>query len=460
MIFTLAWRALAANPVRSLVLGFGFGLGVSVMATLLGVAEVVLDQARAPELVGGGDVVITSATGPLTSARWLMSSVLSAAPLDRRIVAASPTSRAHLFLIRDGRSTPIRVRGGVPSLERAIRDPETSNVTAWIDLPADRQWSSPDPGDVLRAMDRFHEIPDVPARTESWAEWLYFNGHAGDTRFYLTFLVGPQRVGSRRAAGVRLQLDHAGRRTSYSQSAEVDEARVLAEAPDLTIGGSSVRLKGLSYHVTIDLPPSRIRGELVIDAVPGRALPPIAIHGAGGWVSGYTVPVMAGSLSGWLDISGARVSLDRGAAYHDHNWGFWRGVSWRWGQVRHGDLSLVYGRVHPPADAADPDRMPGFLGVLGPDGPLGYSTSVTIEEEDDPSTHRPRRILVRGRGDAFDLTMDLRIDDTLATRMGEDGFGAGMEFLQLRAHYDVKGVVSGRAIEFTAPGSAETFRPR
>jgi len=31
----------------------GFGLGVSVMATLLGVGEVVLDQARSPALSGG-----------------------------------------------------------------------------------------------------------------------------------------------------------------------------------------------------------------------------------------------------------------------------------------------------------------------------------------------------------------------------------------------------------------------
>ena len=41
------------------------------------------------------------------------------------------------------------------------------------------------------ALDRFHPIPDVPLRADSWAEWLYFNGRAGDTRFYLTFMVGP-----------------------------------------------------------------------------------------------------------------------------------------------------------------------------------------------------------------------------------------------------------------------------
>jgi hypothetical protein len=42
VIGRLALRSLTAHPVRSLVLAFGFGAGVSVMAILLGVAEVVL----------------------------------------------------------------------------------------------------------------------------------------------------------------------------------------------------------------------------------------------------------------------------------------------------------------------------------------------------------------------------------------------------------------------------------
>ena len=41
-------------PVRSAVLAGGFGLGVAVMAALLGVAEVVLEQSQSPALVGGG----------------------------------------------------------------------------------------------------------------------------------------------------------------------------------------------------------------------------------------------------------------------------------------------------------------------------------------------------------------------------------------------------------------------
>ena len=59
----MAWKSLVAHPVRTAVLGIGFGLGVSVMATLLGVGEVVLDQARSPKLAGGGDLLVTSVSG-------------------------------------------------------------------------------------------------------------------------------------------------------------------------------------------------------------------------------------------------------------------------------------------------------------------------------------------------------------------------------------------------------------
>ena len=77
MIVTMAWKSLVAHPVRTAVLSVGFGLGVAVMATLLGVGEVVLDQARAPALAGGGDLVITGMTGSVTSARFVLGMLTS-----------------------------------------------------------------------------------------------------------------------------------------------------------------------------------------------------------------------------------------------------------------------------------------------------------------------------------------------------------------------------------------------
>jgi hypothetical protein len=504
VILRLALRSLLAHPIRTLVLACGFGLGVGVMAMLLGVGEVILDQARSPAVSGGGDVVIASSTGDLPSARWILSSALRTGGFQSRVSAASPSRRATLYLAKNSEQyvvsgssrtvgTPIRAQAGIPSLERAIGDPETSSITSWTDAVSDAPWFSPDPGAALAALDRFHPIPDVPERAESWAEWLYFNGQAGDTRFYLTFMVGPRRAGPAtgrpapsgvegRIAGVRLQLDRAGQRASYSQTQEVNEADVLSSAPNLTIGSNRVRLDGMRYRITLDLPhdamsavgpgfsrASRVTGDIILDASPGRALPPLEIRGARGWVSGYVVPVMSGRLTGTLLVHSAdlrvgshaqRIALDDGAGYHDHNWGFWKDVSWRWGQVHHGDLSFVYGRVRPPADAADAERIPGFLAAIGPDGPVGYATNVSIAETNDPATGHPRSITVTGRSSSLNLTMELTVDEAIVTKRGGGVFGSEMDFLQLRARYRVRGRAGDSTIDFTASGAAETFRGR
>jgi hypothetical protein len=479
MILRLALRSLFTHPVRTLVLACGFGLGVGVMAMLLGVGEVILDQARSPALSGAGDVVIASNAGRLPSARWILSSGLRNAGLEGRVRAASPSHRATLYLVRNGRTVPIRAHGGIPSLEREVGDGETAGVSSWTDAASDAAWASPDPAAALMALDRFHPIPDVPSRAESWAEWLYFNGHEGDTRFYLTFMVGakadPQDrwhspsglsgAEPTRDAGVRLQLERDGRRSSYSQRTKVSDAEVLRSAPNLTIGSSRVRLEGLRYHITFDLPAEspgtgRVTGDIFIDALPGRALPPLTIHGAGGWRSGYVVPVMSGRLSGTLTVDRQPITFRDGAGYHDHNWGFWKDVSWRWGQVQHGDLSLVYGRIHPPADAGDAERIPGFLAAIGPDGPVGYASNVTIEETNEADTGRPRGIRVTGRGASLDVTMEVTIDSTVVTQTRTGFLGGGLDFLQMRANYHVRGRAGDRDVDFTAPGSAETFRGR
>jgi hypothetical protein len=457
MIGRLALRSLTAHPVRSAVLAAGFGVGVAVMAILLGVAEIVLDQARAPALVGGGDVVIRLASQ--IPARLLLSGTLQSDTLRDRVRVAAPSHSERVYLVHNGRSTQVRARGGIPSLERALGDGEILGVNAWRDTAADMMWTHDTPEDVLRYIDRFHPVPDVPAWASSWAEWLYFNGRAADARFYLTFLVGPARDDGRRSAGVRLQFDRGGRIENFTSSATLTEAEVLG-APDLTIGASHVRLVGLEYRIHLDLPARngrRVTGDLSIAASPGQVLPPLQINGARGWRTGYVVPVMSGRLDGELNVAGDRVSLDGGTGYHDHNWGFWEGVSWQWGQVQHEDVSFIYGRIFPPAEAADRERMPGFVGAIGTDGPLGYATNVTITESND-HTGRPRRIDVRARGAALELQFQFDVGSAITTRMAEPPLNSGLDFLQMRGQYSVTGRAGAREIHFSAPGSAETFR--
>ncbi|MGH9254529.1 MAG: hypothetical protein ACRD3C_08155 [Vicinamibacterales bacterium] len=465
MIGRLAVRSLVAHPVRSAVLAAGFGVGVAVMAILLGVADIVLEQSRAPALVGGGDVVIRLA--PNVPGQLVLSGALQSDALRPRVRVASPSHTSAVYLLHNDRSTRVRARGGIPSLERELGDRETASVAAWRDSPADTTWTRNTPEKILRHLDRFSGIPDAPEWQASWAEWLYFNGRARDARFYLTFIVGPPIGEDRREASVRLQLDRGKGMEDYDEQQPITHGAALA-APDLTIGASSVRLEGTRYRIHLDLRGAngrRVTGDLTLEASPGRLFPRAEFTGARGWLTGYVVPVMSGTLSGTFDVNGERISVD-GVGYHDHNWGFWKGMSWRWGQVQHEDLSVLYGRIFPPREAADPDRLPGFLGVVGPSGPLAYTTNVTIAETND-AQGQPRTITVTGRGNNLDL--QLRFDvESMATRRGGgsvaqgatglDTLGSRLDFFQLRGSYTVTGRAADRPVNFVAPGSAETFR--
>lgn len=458
MIGKLAFRSLTAHPVRSAVLAAGFGVGVSVMAILLGVADVVLMQARSSDLVGGGDVVINlDATVP---ARMVMSGTLQSNQLRDRVRAAGPSHTAALYLLRkDGAAIRVDAHGGIPSVEKAMGDPEVASHSDWRDTPDDVAWTQTTPDVLLRQLDRFHPVPNAPMWQDSWAEWLYFNGRARDARFYLTFMVGPTQSDGSRAAGVRLQLDRGGRVENFSAPGQLSQQDALL-APELTIGENRIRLDGLEYVIDLDLrgQAGRVaRGRLRIEASPGRLVPPIEIGGAHGWRTGYVVPVMSGQLKGALDVAGEAVSFDGGTGYHDHNWGFWRGVSWQWGQAQQGDLSLIYGRVFPPREAADPDRISGFVGALGPDGPLGYATNVTISETNDDHG-QPKTITVQGRSRLLDVRMQFDVGSMVTTQMSQGTLSNGLNFLQMRGQYTVTGKAGEREIRFTAPGSAETFR--
>jgi hypothetical protein len=461
VIGKLAIRSLTAHPVRAAVLAAGFGVGVAVMAILLGVAEIVLDQARAPALVGGGDVIINHA--PDVPARLLLSGTLQSDAFRPQIRVAAPTGTTALYLLHAGKAERVRARAGIPSLERALGDPETANASNWRDTADDLAWTQQSPESMLRYVDRFHPVPDAPAWASSWAEWLYFNGRGPDARFYLTFLVGPAMPDGRRGAGVRLQLDRGRGVETFAEGATLEAADAL-KAPDLTIGKSSVRLDGLLYRIHLDLKSpggERVTGDLTLQGSPGRLIPPLEITGTRGWRTGYVVPVMSGTLDGRVETGGGPISFAGGTGYHDHNWGFWQGVSWQWGQVQQNGLSLLYGRVFPPPEAADPERLPGFVGVLGSDGPLGYTRDVTITEMNG-SDGRPQMISVRARGRGVQIDAQFRVESAVVTRnAGSSGPRAsGLDFLQMRGDYTVKGTAGGHTLNFTAPGSAETFRGR
>ncbi|HJZ72889.1 MAG TPA: hypothetical protein VKE51_14185 [Vicinamibacterales bacterium] len=482
MILRLAVRSLVTRPLRSAVLSIGFGLSIAVMAELLGVGEVILEQAHSPALAGGGDLVLTGAIGPIDSARFVLTSGVTSPALAPRVAAASPTRRGTVYLLSANASGPIAVRGGIPSRERAVGDPETADVARWVDEPADARWIDPAPGDLLRAMDRFHPTPDsAPAAPvdgrggepgavarASWAEWLYFNARSpdGSQRFYLTFITGPPGASGVRPAFVRLQLNRGGATRNFSARGFVEDRDLLDRAPDLDVAGNSVRLgTDGRYRIVLALaadgqpnPSPGLSGEVVLTPAAGRSIPPATIRGARGWLSGYVVPVLSGAFTGTLRMGPEEIDVNGMAGYHDHNWGYWEGVRWQWGQVTSGATSIIYGRVFPPADVADPARVPGVLAVIGADGPIAFSTDVAIREDEEHG--RPRTLTIESRDRRLEMTLRLEVTESVQTAMAltRDASGSTMTFLQLGGVYQVTGRAAGTEINFSARGSAETFR--
>ncbi len=259
VIAKLALRSLFAHPVRSAVLAGGFGLGVAVMAILLGVAEVVLEQARSPgsrrrrrpghQRAGGGCLPLASCCrAPCRRVRWP-----AACARHRRGARPRCTSC--------GTAARRRWRPGVGFRAASARSsiPRYPSVAAWVDAPSDADWTAPDPADLLRSMDGFHRCARrARARAASWAEWLYFNGRSPEARFYLTFLAGPRAARwparGRRAAAARsrrpdgdVQRVRRGRR-----SRDRSRARPTSRSAATASG-----CEGLRYQLTLDLPRRR-----------------------------------------------------------------------------------------------------------------------------------------------------------------------------------------------------------
>src|SRR5665811_1822032 len=58
MISLLAFRNIVYRPWRSVLLFFGYGVGVAVMIVLLSVGEALMTQASDEKLVGGGAITV------------------------------------------------------------------------------------------------------------------------------------------------------------------------------------------------------------------------------------------------------------------------------------------------------------------------------------------------------------------------------------------------------------------
>ncbi len=481
MLTTLAFRHLLVRKVRSVFLLFGFSLGVGVMIVLLSVGEAMLDQSRDVSLVGGGeltvlptgiDVEAMRTGGPggmffgIDRARFLTRQILGGPRQNGLVQTVSPVIEGKILYLRRGnRTVAVRAGAEVPSRARAVGSGLDVRSGRWNDSPADSAYIAPTAQRLYNELDRFH-LPPRPDST--WSEWHYFNlVTAQDEWWYITYLVGGEvpagkwggqlLVTHRRSGGVyeRFSLQ------APSSQVEFDTARA-----DLTIGGSSVRQRDGIYQLKARVPgkAGEVRIDITLVPTANHYFPPVELSGIE-FLSGYVVPALDARASGRICVRGRCNSLTRVPAYHDHNWGVGRDVTWEWGAGRGARLNLLYGGVYGREEERGVARSrvssPFFLSLVDSLGVkqvlrfnrIQYQEARPVSGSGRPTV--PARFALVGTRDADTVRLDVQVSDVLPTEMRASEFRR--IFLQMRGRFALTGRVAGETVADSGTGFFETY---
>lgn len=502
MIRRLAFRNIAYRPWRSLLLFFGYGVGVGVMIVLLSIGEAMLTQARNEKLVGGGTITVlpegldievmkTGGIGGLffsiDHASFLYRQLLSSPRFEGDIRAVAPQIEGRLLYARtgDGTEYAVHATGEIPAATEAVGAAPALLDGAWTNDDGDRRWTTPTLAELRHEIDRFHLPSDSLANRDTWGEWHYFNVmlEGGKRWAFISYIVGGDVTGTDWGGNIGITLREQGGRTrKFAMRVDRSKVRFSTTSANLVFGDSRVDvLPNGDYLVRAsareESGAGRIDISLTITPAPFAYFPGVSM-GAGDFVSGYTVPALRASASGTLCIDGACEALARAQAYHDHNWGVWKGVTWEWGAGRAGEYTFLYGRVHSPDSAAS--RPPVLVYLIDSLGFRGVFRPRTISYEDRRGVRiAGRTIAVPSRAVLFDeregdtLRIELDIEDAIATdmRVGREAMGVKTRdenapatdtlkpyFIQMKGTARISGRLEGLGIEGTGTGFFETFR--
>jgi len=498
MIRLLAFRHLTLKPWRSVFLLLGFSMGVAVMIVLLSIGEAMLDQSRDERLVGGGTVTVlpegvdvevlkTGGLGgmffSIDHARFIYRQLLAAPRLRDVVSAVSPQIEGKLLYLRtpDGVERTVRASADIPSLTATVGAAPTLLAGAWSDDSLDRRWRAPSDAELRHEIDHFHLPPAEAKGDPSWAEWHYFNVLTPDRRqwAFITFmLAGAVGDASGKWGGQLLVTLHEQGRPArrFTSTVPARDVRFSTADADLRIGEARVdvrddgryalrgtaREEGTGTPVTLDL---------VVAPADGAYFPGASL--ASGVVSGYVVAGLRADATGSICVGGACTRYERAQAYHDHNWGVWRGVTWQWGAARAGDFTFLYGRVESADSTTTTPSLvvyvvdqQGFLGLFRPrdiryvDGRSTRVGAVTIRT---PST--AEMVDVRG---SDTLRIVLAIEDATATdtRTPDVERGDGLSsraiprpyFVQMKGTATISGRIRGTPLAGRGAGFFETYR--
>ncbi|MBC7894151.1 MAG: hypothetical protein H7066_02000 [Cytophagaceae bacterium] len=497
MIRTLAFRNLVLRPWRTILLLAGFGLGVGVMITLLSIGDAMVVQGSEERLVGGGNVTVlpegvdlellkTGGVGGMwfsvPNARFIHRQLLTGPRHRALVTAAAPQLEGKLVYLttREGRQIAVRAGGEIPSASAAVGNAPTLAAGTWEDDAIDRRWIRPGRQELRHDIDHFHETPAAVTNRDSWGEWHYFNIVSADGRrwAFLTFMLGGDVPRGAWGGQLLLTLHEQGQPARrFSRRVARDRITYTTDAADLVLDDASVTVDSAgAYRVQATIPaegggtPARV--DLVVAPEPGGYFPGASL-GSGTFVSGYVVAGLRANGAGTVCAGAWCERFDRAQAYHDHNWGTWRGVTWDWGSARAGDVSLLYGRVIAPDSLTAKTSMfvylvdsLGFLAVFRPrDITYVEGASRVVGGQ---RVRIPARALMEDARGADTLRIELDVEDATATDMRRgivergDAAGAGTIptpwFLQLKGRATVRARVGGRTVGGTGTAFFETWR--
>ena len=484
MITILAFRHLLVRKARSLFLLVGFSIGVGVMIVLLSVGEAMLDQSRDVSLVGGGELTVlpqgiaveAMRTGGLGGmfftidrARFLTRQALGGERHRDLVRTVAPAIEGKVLYLcpAAGGCTPTAVRAGgeIPSRAAALGAGLELLEGRWEDSPADSAYVVPTAQQLYDELDRFH----LPRRPDStWGEWHYFNlVTAPDEWWYVTFLVGGEVSLADRSSrwGGRMLVTHRrpdGSHDRYTAEAPASAVVLDTARADLTIGPSFVRQRDGEYRLHVEARGDRGTARLDLDLRPARNrwFPPVELR-EDDFLSGYVVPALSASASGRICAGGRCADVRDAQAYHDHNWGVWRDVTWEWGAAQGQHLSLLYGGVYGPADAGTSPFFLTLADSLGVRrvlrfGRIDYRGSRPADGL--PRARAPRRFTLEATWEADTVRLAVEVDHALASAVSASTHRR--VFLQMRGRFELSGAVMGDSLVDQGEGFFETYLTR
>ncbi len=408
--------------------------------------------------------------------------VLNSPRLGDVVQVAAPQLEGKLLYLTtgDGVEHPVRASGEIPSATRTLAAMPVIASGAWVDDDGDRRWMTPTDAELRHDIDHFHLPSPTMANRDSWGEWHYFNVISPDASrwAFISFIVGGDVTGTEWGGQVLVTLHERGRAPRrFSRTIPRERVRFSTRDADLTIGNDSVRVladgryavnarvleEGTGVPLTLDLivsPTARVE-------FPGATLV------SGDFTSGYAVPALRANATGSLCVATACEQFNGAQAYHDHNWGGWRGVTWEWGSARAGEYTLLYGRVTPEDSAGA--SAPLFVYVTDAQGFLALFRPRVIRYEDARELRTKRGVLqVPATAELFDvrgndtLRLSLTIDDAVATdtrvglaERGDSDAARALRrpwFVQMAGEARLEGRVRGKTLNGRGRGFFETYR--